>query len=144
VVLPDPYRRVLGFALLTSIIYLSVSVTSPCTHGELWASPTPRTNTAVTLRIVFAASYVPLFTSAHTKCPVSCMENIETYTVTYLQEADHPCFSSSNAPRAVACVCVFSLTFSWSRKPFYKQLYKGLKEIDTFKIANNITASIMY
>eukprot|EP00903_Cladosiphon_okamuranus_P011794 g11084.t1 len=31
-----------------------------------------------------------------------------------------------------------------SRKPFYEQLYKGLKEIDTFKISNNITASIMY
>ena len=33
---------------------------------------------------------------------------------------------------------------SRSKKPFYSQLYKGLKEIDTFKVANNITASIMY
>ncbi|CAM9249550.1 unnamed protein product [Ascophyllum nodosum] len=30
------------------------------------------------------------------------------------------------------------------RKPFYRQLYKGLKEIDTFKVADEITASIMY
>ncbi|CAM9407191.1 unnamed protein product, partial [Hapterophycus canaliculatus] len=30
------------------------------------------------------------------------------------------------------------------RKPFYRQLYKELKKIDTFKVADNITASIMY
>lgn len=39
---------------------------------------------------------------------------------------------------------ILATFFSRSRKPFYKQLYKGLKEIDTFKVANNITASIMY
>lgn len=31
-----------------------------------------------------------------------------------------------------------------SRKPFYRQLYQGLKEIDTFNVADCITASIMY
>ncbi|CAM9618699.1 unnamed protein product [Ectocarpus sp. 6 AP-2014] len=31
-----------------------------------------------------------------------------------------------------------------SRNPFYRQLYKGLQEIDTFKVSKNITASIMY
>ncbi|CAM9514525.1 unnamed protein product [Sphacelaria rigidula] len=30
------------------------------------------------------------------------------------------------------------------RKPFYRQLYLGLKDIDTFKVADCITASIMY
>lgn len=30
------------------------------------------------------------------------------------------------------------------RKPFYRQLYLGLKEIDTFNVAGCITASIMY
>ncbi|CAM9160831.1 unnamed protein product [Laminaria digitata] len=29
-------------------------------------------------------------------------------------------------------------------RPFYKQLYRGLKEIDTLQIADEITASIMY
>lgn len=38
---------------------------------------------------------------------------------------------------------VFSFT-SRSKKPFYSQLYKALQEIDTFKLANNITGSIMY
>lgn len=30
------------------------------------------------------------------------------------------------------------------RKPFYRQLYLGIKEIDTFNVSGCITASIMY
>ncbi|CAM9729923.1 unnamed protein product [Ectocarpus sp. 6 AP-2014] len=29
-------------------------------------------------------------------------------------------------------------------KPFYRQLYRGLKKIDTLNVANEVTASIMY
>lgn len=31
-----------------------------------------------------------------------------------------------------------------STNPFYRQLYRGLKEIDTLKVADEVTASIMY
>lgn len=34
--------------------------------------------------------------------------------------------------------------FRRMRKPFYRQLYEGLRDVDTFNVAGCITASIMY
>ncbi|CAN0321289.1 unnamed protein product, partial [Hapterophycus canaliculatus] len=69
-----------------------------------------------------------------------------------------PCFGSDSGPRydhweSTAwryMWCEPTLNPFWNnkirgiRKPFYRQLYKELKKIDTFKVADNITASIMY
>ena len=41
-----------------------------------------------------------------------------------------------------ALLCVVPYIFS--TKPFYRQLHRGLKEIDTLEVVDEITASIMY
>ena len=42
------------------------------------------------------------------------------------------------------CPALCVVPYRFSTKPFYRQLYRGLKEIDTLEVVDEITASIMY
>lgn len=53
-------------------------------------------------------------------------------------ESINQCYVTEHAPH-----CCF-VPYRCSTNSFYRQLYRGLKEIDTLQVADEVTASIMY